>query len=73
MDENDAYIDLPSGAELLFGQIVVWTVLLLPTAIFLIWVASVMARRSKQSLRRGASGSRMIATSSRRSAAGVEA
>ncbi|MEU4699321.1 MULTISPECIES: hypothetical protein [Nonomuraea] len=53
MDENDAYIDLPGGAALLFGQIVVWTVLLLPTAVFLIWVASVMARRSKQSLRRG--------------------
>ncbi|WP_431904824.1 hypothetical protein [Nonomuraea sp. bgisy101] len=53
MDENDAVIDFPSGAALLFGEIVVWTVLLLPTATFLIWAASVMARRSKQSLRRG--------------------
>ncbi|MET9342758.1 hypothetical protein [Nonomuraea sp. NPDC003804] len=44
MDENDAYIHLPSGPELLFGEITVWVAFLLPTVI---WLTVVMLRRSK--------------------------
>ncbi|MGW5686513.1 hypothetical protein [Nonomuraea sp. NPDC003754] len=44
MDGNDAYIHLPSGPELVFGEIIVWTALLLPTVI---WLTVVMLCRSK--------------------------